>query len=208
MVYHTLSFYDPFLTSFFTWTLRPVTRGRRGSKTPWKISPPGKMCWTEFITIGYCLKNLGPSQKTLYPPTVPSWFRASAPLMDSLVVNKTCKCPITKLKRHFCLWRNHTYAHNPWKSNCTVIKPVDVFSIKTSRKWNFYILEYLEKQIYKYIFPLYPNLKCNQAPNQLGKIRGAKIFLRGAQSFDTMFNTFFRGGEKNFPRRLRPPAVP
>jgi len=35
--------------------------------------------------------------------------------MDSLVVNDTFKRPITKLKRHFGLWRNHTNAHNPRK---------------------------------------------------------------------------------------------
>jgi len=33
------------------------------------------MCWTYFKTIGHSLKNLGPSQKTLRPPGVPSWLR-------------------------------------------------------------------------------------------------------------------------------------
>jgi len=33
--------------------------------------------------------------------------------MDSLDVNDTCKRLITILKRHFCLWRNHTNVYNP-----------------------------------------------------------------------------------------------
>jgi len=33
--------------------------------------------------------------------------------MDSLDVNDICKSPITNLKRHFCLWRDHTNAHHP-----------------------------------------------------------------------------------------------
>ena len=30
-----------------------------------------------------------------------------------LDVNDACKCPIINLRRHFCLWQNHTNAHNP-----------------------------------------------------------------------------------------------
>jgi len=37
---------------------------------------PGKMRWTQFKTIGYSLRNLGPSQKTFRSPAVPSWLRA------------------------------------------------------------------------------------------------------------------------------------
>jgi len=33
--------------------------------------------------------------------------------MDSLVVDDTCKYPVTKLKRYFYLRRNHTNARNP-----------------------------------------------------------------------------------------------
>jgi len=35
--------------------------------------------------------------------------------MDSPDVNDTYKRPITNHKRHFCPWRYHTNAHNPWK---------------------------------------------------------------------------------------------
>ena len=35
------------------------------------------------------------------------------PMMGSL--DDTCKRPITNLKRHFCLWRNHANEHNPRK---------------------------------------------------------------------------------------------
>ena len=42
-------------------------------------------------------------------------FFYAAPLMDSLDINDACKCLITNLKRHFCQWRNHANAHNPWK---------------------------------------------------------------------------------------------
>jgi len=37
----------------------------------------------------------------------------------------------------------------------------------------------------------------DQARNQLGTPGGAKSFLRGAQIFQAMSNTFFEGGEKN-----------
>jgi len=33
--------------------------------------PPGNMCWAQFKTIGYRLKNLDPSQKTLRHPWCP-----------------------------------------------------------------------------------------------------------------------------------------
>jgi len=35
--------------------------------------------------------------------------------MDSLVDNDTWKGPVTKLKRHFRLWRNNAKAPNPRK---------------------------------------------------------------------------------------------
>jgi len=34
---------------------------------------------------------------------------------DCLDVNDTCKRLTTNLKRHFCLWWNHTNTHNPRK---------------------------------------------------------------------------------------------
>ena len=36
-------------------------------------------------------------------------------VIESLDVNDTCKHPITNLKRHFSLWRNHANAHNSQK---------------------------------------------------------------------------------------------
>jgi len=39
--------------------------------------------------------------------------------MDSLDVDDICKSSITNLKTHFCLWRNHTNAHNPQKLFCS-----------------------------------------------------------------------------------------
>jgi len=101
---------------FFHATLRPITRegtGRRSSSLK-NFSPLSKMCWTYIITIGDFLKN-GSLSENSSPPSVPTWLQAWTSLMDSLVVNDTCKRPITKLKRHFCLWRSHSNAHNPRK---------------------------------------------------------------------------------------------
>ena len=56
---------------------------------------------------------------------------------------------------------------------------------------------------------------CNQARNQLGTSGGAKSFLRGAQIFWTMSNSFkqypthFSRGAKNFLGGIRPsPSAP
>ena len=50
---------------------RPVTRGTQGASLPRKVfSPPGKMCWTLFETIGHSSKNLGPLRK---PFATPAW---------------------------------------------------------------------------------------------------------------------------------------
>jgi len=46
--------------------------------------------------------------------------------MDRLDINDTCKCPITNPKRRFCLWQNHTKAHNPRKH---------IYSNKTTASW-------------------------------------------------------------------------
>jgi len=35
--------------------------------------------------------------------------------IHTLMPTRSCKRPITKLKNHFCLWRNLTNAHNPRK---------------------------------------------------------------------------------------------
>ena len=59
--------------------IRTVTKGDAGGfAPPRKYRPPGKMCWTWLKIIGLGSKNLGPSQKTLAPPGVPSWLRTWA----------------------------------------------------------------------------------------------------------------------------------
>jgi len=45
--------------------------------------------------------------------------------MDNLDVNGTCKRPITNLKRHFCLWRNHTNAQMRESSYAIIKQPRD-----------------------------------------------------------------------------------
>jgi len=51
------------------WQYRPVTRGAKPLLE--KFSPPGKMCWTYFKTIGHSLKYLSPFEKTFRPPWCP-----------------------------------------------------------------------------------------------------------------------------------------
>jgi len=56
------------------------------------------MCWTQFKTIGYSLKNVGPSQKTLRPTWCPKLVtglvnRRSPARVDN-VSDKCCDYPV------------------------------------------------------------------------------------------------------------------
>jgi len=55
--------------------------------------------------------------RKLFTPYCPKLVTGMDPLMDSLVVNDTCKHPITKLKWHFVYGKIMQMAHNTRKVN-------------------------------------------------------------------------------------------